>query len=190
MLQLPLRIKREMAPEPDILLVDMEGGANFATSTFMLDVVAGLSVCLYFRQGKIGLETKGDRGDRFKELLQEYYPWKYGELQKTQVTQILWEFLRNPLVHTLGILPFGVTSLNVSRVQVDKVPLSLQEILHLEETRPLGLSSPFELERSVFHVNIPRLYSGLHQLFRNLFSDVNQMHLVEDWHEKQATKRP
>ena len=106
MLQLPLRIRREMGPGPDILLVDAEGGGNFASCTLLLDVIAGLSVCLYSRQGRIGLETSRDRGDRYREFLQQYYPWEYESLDSGQVSEILWEFLRNPLVHNLGILPF------------------------------------------------------------------------------------
>lgn len=191
MLQLPLRIRREMGPGPDILLVDAEGGGSFASCTLMLDVIAGLSVCLYSRQGRIGLETSRDRGDRYREFLQQYYPWEYESLDSGQVSEILWEFLRNPLVHSLGILPFRGIAVNANRVQINKSALLFQQILELENVaRPIWLSSTFELERSTFHVNIPPLYWGLHQLLRNLFSDVNQMGLVETWFENQATGRP
>ena len=120
----------------------------------------------------------------------DYYPWEYESLEKTRVSEILWEFLRNPLVHALGILPFKGISPDVNRVRINKSPLSLQEILDLENLRPSKLSSTFELEKSTFHVNIPPLYSGLHQLFRDLFSDANQMGLVEDWHKKRMTNKP
>lgn len=187
MLQLPLTIKREMAPGPDISLIEMTGGCNFASCVLMLDIVAGLSVCLYFRQGRIGLDTNGDRGNRFRKVLEGYYPWQYEDLDNRQVSRILWEFLRNPLVHSLGMLPFRVMCGSLNRVQINKSALELQRILELEAvSRPLWLSSSFELDRSIFHVNIPPLYWGLHQLFRNLFSDANQMRQVEIWYENQA----
>lgn len=186
MLQLPLKIQRE----PDSLLLEIEGGCNFASCTLILDVISGLSVCLYFRENKIGLNTNRDRGPRFKEFIEHYYPWQYESLDKKDVSKALWKFLRNPLVHTLGVLPLAAASRTVERVQINKSPLEMQEILDLEDSRSYRLSSTFELVNSTFHVNIPPLYSGLHQLFRNLFSDDNQMRLVETWYENQVAKSP
>jgi hypothetical protein len=74
MLQLPFKIRQETDLPPGTLLIDMEGGCNFASCTFILDVISGLSVCLYVRHNLIGLETSRDRGDRFKEFLESYYP--------------------------------------------------------------------------------------------------------------------
>lgn len=191
MLQLPLKIRREGDLPPGTLLVDMEGGCNFASCILMLDIIAGLSVCLYFRQNAIGLETNRDRAPRFREFLEQYYAWEYEGLDKGQVSEILWQFLRNPLVHALGVLPVTEMPGSINRIQVNKGALNLKEVWELENvSRPLTLSSTFELEHSTFHVNVPPLYWGLHQLFRNLFSDADQMHLVETWYKNQAAKSP
>jgi hypothetical protein len=191
MLQLPFKIRQETDLPPGTLLIDMEGGCNFASCTLVLDVISGLSVCLYFRRNLIGLETSRDRGDRFKEFLESYYPWEYEFLDKRQVGDILWQLLRNPLVHALGILPFTGLSQSINRAQINKSALSLEQVLELENiARPHWLSSTFELVNSTFHVNVPPLYWGLHQLFRNLFSDTNQMRLIETWFENQATRSP
>lgn len=191
MLQLPLKIRREGDLPPGTLLVDMEGGCNFASCILMLDIIAGLSVCLYFRQNAIGFETNRDRGPRFREFLEQYYPWEYEDLDKGQVSEILWQFLRNPLVHALGILPVTGMPGSINSIQVNKSAINLEEILELENIpRSLWLSSTFELEHSTFHVNVPPLYWGLHQLFRNLLSDASQMHLVETWYKNQVTKTP
>ena len=185
MLQLPLKTVRKRDTEPDILLIDLQGSCNFASCTLILDFIAGLSVCFYFRQGEIGIETERDRGDRFKELLNKYYPWQYESLEKGMVSNILWKFLRNPLVHTLGVLPKDGKCVNITRVQINKSDLTSSQIQELENTSRSGwLASTFELTDSTFHVNIPCLYWGLHQLLRNLFSDNGQMTQIEKWYAK------
>lgn len=190
MLQLPLRIIRKRDTEPDLLLVELEGGCNFASGTLILDIVAGLSVCFYFRQKGIGLETERDRADRFKEFLKKYYPWQYESLGKDRVSDILWKFLRNPLVHSLGVLPLNGKCADITRVQVNKSDLTSVQIQELEDaSRPAWLPSAFELRNSTFHVNIPSLYWGLHELLRTLFSDDDEMSRVENWYAKMRPEK-
>ena len=94
-------------------------------------------------------------------------------------------------MHALGILPVTGMPGNINRIQANKSALNLEEILELENVpRPPRLSSTFELELSTFHVNVPPLYWGLHQLLRSLLSDASQMHLVEAWYKNQVTKTP
>jgi hypothetical protein len=193
-LQLPLHIIREMTPRQGVTLIALEGGCNFLSCTAMLDIIAGISVCLYFRNSRIGFETDNDRGDRFRDLLVSYYPWNFETLDSMDVSRVLWKYLRNPLVHNLGILPFRgttVSNININRIQINKSPMDYQEVIQLESiSRPMELSSAFDLDHSIFNVNIPPLYWGLHQLLRNLFSDATQMNLVETWYGNQFTGIP
>src|SRR2546430_509260 len=88
MLQLPLAdLARGFTPTSYILKIvrrilhlpelGLAGGCNFATASFLLNIIAGSSVCFY-NTSESAFTTRNDRRDRFKKLLADFYPW-HGE---------------------------------------------------------------------------------------------------------------
>ena len=54
----------------------LQGGTDcsFAAANALLNLISGLSVCL-FESSCEALTNRRDRGKRFKKLLREYFPW-------------------------------------------------------------------------------------------------------------------
>ena len=77
----------------------LDAGCNFAAAGFLLSVIAGLSTALF--------KQTGFDGDRFKELLEKYYPWDLepaeGVRKPEEGSKILYDLFRNPLAHALGL---------------------------------------------------------------------------------------
>ena len=184
---------------------ELEAGCNLAAISWILNIVSGLSVSFFLCIGKIGLDTNGDRGSRFKALLSRYYPWQ--PIDICDVPDILWKYLRNPLSHSLGILEGRkLKALGGKDVTVRKKPLSPEEIAGLETsdevpdflktgltqggTMVLPGSMPPEagLKHIGIQVSVPTLYWGLYRLMYSLFGDEFQMKQVEDWYTKNWEK--
>jgi hypothetical protein len=71
---------------------------NFAITALLVNLVSGMSTVLYDQQG--------GSGRRFKNLLREFYPWEPEQpkiISCEDVIECLYDILRNPLVHSLGV---------------------------------------------------------------------------------------
>lgn len=79
-----------------------DGGANLTTATLAFNLIAGASVLLYRSSVEV-LRQRGDRGERFREVLRGYYPWTDGDLHTNDAITALYEWTRNPLAHSLGV---------------------------------------------------------------------------------------
>ena len=53
----------------------LAGGCNFAAAAFIFNIIAGSSVCFYKTSDKAFM-AKGDRGERFKKLLEDFMPFE------------------------------------------------------------------------------------------------------------------
>lgn len=157
----------------------------------ILSLVAGLSVCLYNFEGRIGLATKGDRGKRFKRVLYDYYPWNAESIDRTFAISQLWSNFRNPLEHSLGLQRECPTVFCKSPSgEKGHGRLSAEQIEELEvsEIKPKWLTEPMlEITENGLFLNIVSLYWGSNRLLYRLLGDRNQMDHVEDQHSKDAT---
>ncbi len=81
----------------------LKAGCNLSAGILLLNMIAGISVCLYDANLK-EFNSENKRRKRFKGLLSEYYPWENEPIEKEQATEILWSNARNPLTHSLGLL--------------------------------------------------------------------------------------
>lgn len=76
----------------------LEAGCNLSAASVLLALIAGLSTVIY--------AGEGGAGERFRTMLDRYYPWTYspsGELTPAQTAKELYDLFRNPLVHALGL---------------------------------------------------------------------------------------
>lgn len=56
-------------------LYDLKAGCNFTVSAMLFNIIAGVSVCFYDASTE-ALIQRGGRGNRFKNMLINYYPWE------------------------------------------------------------------------------------------------------------------
>src|ERR1700733_6211169 len=81
----------------------LDAGLNFTASAILFNVIGGTSVCFY-NAGLANLTNYGDRGDRFKHLLRDFYPWLGDEMYPAQqCIDLLYKEARNPLTHSFGL---------------------------------------------------------------------------------------
>lgn len=143
-----------------------EGGCNFSAADFICDVISGISAVLY----------KPDEGidkDRFKELMQNYYPWKEEGFDPQKGTEIIWNWMRNPITHRLGLV---LPAKGERPVVVAKSPLNIRQIEELEDiSKQIKIKTIEVKEDGTYLINVLGFYRGLHKMLKNLFGDKNQM---------------
>ncbi len=162
-------------------------GCNFATAAVLLNLLSGFSVCL-FDTSVESLKSRTGRGDRLKRLLTRYYPWDGEQFSPTKGSEWLYDVIRNPMAHSLGV---QVTSED-KWVGIWKRSLSLVEVKRLEDDsqRPiwvdqevLGLTvfkRPVSGGQICEFLSVPCLYWGVWRLLDRLCKDPTQMKKAEE----------
>ena len=86
----------------DLKTLLLIGGCNFAAAAVLFNLIAGSSVCFY-DPSEEALFERSDRGERFKGVLNDFYPWQEEQLPKDQFWCALWVSAQNTLAHSLGL---------------------------------------------------------------------------------------
>ena len=154
----------------------LEGGCNFTAASVLFNLIAGSSVCFY-NPSKDVLGKRGNRGDRFKGLLMEFYPWQEELMSKDEGIEVLYKSARNPLAHSLGLDAPSNESPG-REVRLQKVPLDESQVYELENsfTRPVWtpptIASKGRLASGAIEIviSVPALYWGVHRMLQTLFS--------------------
>ncbi len=162
-------------------LPGLDGGCNFAAAAFLFNVIAGGSVCFYNTSDQ-AFKTRGDRSERFRNVLRDFYPWAGEPLAKEEAVQLLYAAARNPLAHSLG-LDAPPTPGHVSQeIALGKRSLTDLQITELEDSavRPAWLLPTItkmkaESGADKFIISVPALYWGVHRMLRALFMEENQV---------------
>lgn len=157
----------------------LDAGANLTTATLLFNILAGSSV-LFLRSSVEALESRNERGVRFKELLSEYYPWAEDDLHAESAAAALYEWARNPLAHSLGVgkdrrvFPGAPTVADHPvAIMIAKRPLDQIEVEAIATSRERhpALEPTLSLIGSELVVNVVTLAWGVHELHRRLFED-------------------
>lgn len=153
---------------------ELNAGCNYATASVLLNIIGGVSVCLYDASLDDFASNSG-RGQRFKCLLLTYYPWQSEPVQVKTAAEVLYDSLRNPLAHCLGL--YKPKDKYGSRIV--KTHMDIEQIAALEnnKTRPDWLPPTITISPSAYHydVNVNTLYWGVHRLIENLLSEKQQL---------------
>jgi hypothetical protein len=151
--------------------VGIKAGCNFSAAAMLCNLISGISVVLYTPKNKnIG------SGKRFRELLKEYYPWEDGE-NRQQKSEIIYDFIRNPLAHSLGVLKRG--SLPIA---IHKDALTEEQIEEMEKSYIRPSWVPFAVKNNPkgdYILSVWGLYWGVFHLVGNLTKDTGQMQEAE-----------
>jgi len=108
-------------------------------------------------------------GERLQAVLKELYPWQPGERRKAKA-KVLYYFVRNPLVHNLGIDDPRRPKKNMRRIPIRKRRLTDRELVELETARtpPAWVGLAVRREGRRWNLYVPALYWGTFHLLRRL----------------------
>ena len=163
-------------PLPEL---DIKAGCNFAAANSLLSLVSGLSAFL-----TENIDTSGNSGSKFKEVLQSYYPW---DLQppvnstKERSVDHLYEYFRNPLAHSLGLRSKGnflivIAKGNLSEQEIEKLEQSATPHAQAIEYTPITLNNE-QIEQITLYVEY--FYWGVREMLKRLSMDAVQMQKTE-----------
>jgi len=166
-------------PLPDM---GLDAGHNFAAATSLANLIAGASVW-FFEASEQGLRDRGDRGRRYRAVLERYWPWNDGEIiDPEEGYNVLYGHVRNPLAHAFGLPDPEDGAL----IQIQKSPLTVEQIEELESssTRPAWVGATIEPAASgaagrAYFISVPAFYWGVRRLLRAVLTDPAQLPAAE-----------
>jgi hypothetical protein len=155
----------------------IDHGCNFAATAILTNLISGVSV-VFYNCARNNAPTPGrGRGQRFGELLTQFYPWTAVEGPDVpQKVDALWTLVRNPFAHSGAVLAPGQVP-----VACQKGSSTVSEIDLLDTAYDIGLNLPLGLEllNNVWELRVPVFYAGVLEMFRRLVVNPQQMHRTE-----------
>ena len=150
----------------------LTGGCNFAAAATLCNLMAGVAIVLYRKAPRLP-----GTGSGFIALLMQYYPWQRGENGKENA-ELLYEFVRNPLVHSLGLS--NTPRQRAAHVTIVKTSLSERQLRRIEKSASPPRPSLAVASRGNEHtIWVTGLYWGFLGTLRGLFREPAQMEAAE-----------
>lgn len=158
---------------------DINAGCNFAIANSLLSLVSGLSAFL-----TENIDTSGNSGTKFKEVLLNYYPWDLQPLvnsTKERSVDHLYEYFRNPLAHSLGLRRKGnflivIAKGILSEQEIEKLEQSTTPHVQAIEYTPITVNNE-QIEQITLYVEY--FYWGVREMLKRLTIDTAQMQKTE-----------
>lgn len=145
----------------------LPAGCNFVAAAALANLVGGFAEVLY--AAPPSMNGSRQSGERLQAVLKELYPWQPGERRKAKA-KVLYYFVRNPLVHNLGIDDPRRPKKNMRRIPIRKRRLTDRELVELEtaHTPPAWVGLAVRREGRRWNLYVPALYWGTFHLLRRL----------------------
>jgi hypothetical protein len=149
-------------------------GCNFTAAAALANLIGGFAEVLYAAPPSI--DHPHQSGARLKALLKEFYPWQPGE-RRSAKSKVLYYFVRNPLVHNLGIDDPRRPKKEMRRILIRKRPLTDRQLDILERANIPPVWAGFAVRRvdSRWNIYVPALYWGVFHLLRRLTEQPRHM---------------
>jgi hypothetical protein len=137
----------------------------------LCNLISGISTELYTLDPAI----KEGSGNRFRELLRNFYPWNSDEDKEDNI-KVMYDLVRNPLTHSLGILKRRSLP-----IDIQKSPLVERQIVEIETSEKCPAWVPFAVERNSteYVVSVWGLYWGVFHMVERLARSNEQMQQAE-----------
>ena len=145
----------------------LPAGCNFIAAAALANLISGFAEVLYAAQPS--MNALHQSGTRLQALLIELYPWQPGE-RRSAKARVLYYFVRNPLVHNLGIDDPRRSKKEMPRIPIRKRRLTDRQLTVLETaTIPPGWAglAVRRVDRR-WNIYVPALYWGVFHLLRRL----------------------
>ena len=161
----------------DVRRIIVQRGYNLACADLLCDLISGLSVTVYQPAN-----TKiGGAGKAFKTLLlSPFFPGEPGDTSKVKEEKAaaLWDFVRNPLTHALGVDKKPGLDITIGK---KPKPLDKRGLAQMEKatTRPANIKSVLTGGGTKWILSVEGLYYAVFRMFWNLAQDKGQMDAAE-----------
>jgi hypothetical protein len=150
----------------------LTGGCNFAAAATLCSLLAGVARILYQKPPRLP-----GTGNGFVALLMQYYPWETRENGKRNA-EILYDLVRNPLAHSLGLATTPVQ--RAAHVTVVKTSHSERQLRRIERSvAPPGPSLAVATHGNEHTIWMTGLYWGCLATVRGLCGEPSQMEAAE-----------
>ncbi len=131
-------LKRLLEVHIDMQLHDihtiLKSGCNLAVTALLLNMISGISVCFFNVPANAPMQvfSPGDRGKRFTDSLDQFYPWLGDDaLPKADCVSLLYREVRNPLTHGLAL---DDPELTTRKIELATTRMDESQIIELENS--------------------------------------------------------
>jgi hypothetical protein len=145
----------------------LPAGCNFVAAAALANLIGGFAEVLYAAQPS--MKGPHQSGARLQALLKDLYPWQPGE-RRSAKAKVLYYFVRNPLVHNLGIDDPRRPKKEMRRIPIRKRRLTDRQLAALETANipPSWAGLAVRRVGRRWNLYVPALYWGTFHLLRRL----------------------
>ena len=167
------------------------GGCNLTATVAACSIISGASV-LFFEAsldsvlGKLSDANSLRSGERFRRLVDNYFPWEDDEVVLlSDASSLLYAHTRNPLTHRLGVGKAGATfpGLGGTTVLLSKGSLPapwIMELMRGDPVRPEFAGRTMTRDGDAYVIDVASLTWGVCRMLRRLLADDRQIQAAED----------
>ena len=145
----------------------LPAGCNFVAAAALANLIGGFAEVLYAAPPSMNGPLQS--GARLQALLKDLYPWQPGE-RRSAKAKALYYFVRNLLVHNLGIDDPRRPKKEMRRIPVRKRRLTDRQLIELETTSipPAWTGLAVRRVDRRWNIYVPALYWGVFHLLRRI----------------------
>jgi hypothetical protein len=145
----------------------MPAGCNFIAAAALANLIGGFAEVLYAAPGS--MNGPNQSGARLQALLKDLYPWQPGE-RRSAKGKALYYFVRNPLIHNLGIDDPRRSKKKMRRIPIRKRRLTDRQLIELETANipPAWAGLAIRQVDRRWNIYVPALYWGVFHLLRRM----------------------
>src|SRR5262245_13168500 len=156
----------------------LPAGCTFIAAAALANLIGGFAEVLYAVPPS--LNSAKQSGARLLALLKDLYPWQSGERRRAKA-RALYYFVRNPLVHNLGIDDPRRLKKEMRRIPIRKRGLTDRQLIELETANippPWAVLAVRQIERR-WIIYVPALYWGVFHLLQRITEQPTHMRYAQ-----------
>jgi hypothetical protein len=152
----------------------LPAGCNFVVAAALANLIGGFAEVLY--AAPPSMNGSHQSGARLQALLKDLYPWQRGE-RRSAKAKALYYFVRNPLIHNLGIDDPRRPKKEMRRIPIRKRRLTHRQLIELEtaKTPPAWVGLAVRRVDRRWNIYVPALYWGVFHLLRRITEQPRHM---------------
>jgi hypothetical protein len=168
----------------------LNNGCNFASASTICNLISGVSVTMFQpavtqRPDRHGnMQTIGS-GEAFREFVKAFYPDPSPQ-RRSAVADVIYQQLRNPFAHALGVLGNGALQLEINKMLSRGAAtmgdgLTQAELAAIEESpqRPGGIPLGVQGSGNQWEITVDYFYRDALDMMVALANDTQQMQQAE-----------
>lgn len=151
---------------------EISAGMNLSATSILCSLIAGSSVVLYEASAR-ALDDGAQRGQRFRGVIEKYFPFEGETLAKSEIADVLYQLSRNPLAHSFAIpnSHFKKFTYFIKDSLAEEDLVLLDQVTEKPKNLHQAIFKKRGLKSEAYVLYVPELYWSVRRMIFSLITD-------------------